>query len=92
MIMLREGGDLGFLGYYVKNPSVVIEACFTWDPALKVLGDTPLMSILIMGGKKKTIFEFFNGATVKMPTREDAEAYVLPLVRAFTDYRPERFR
>lgn len=89
LVFIREGGDLGFIGRYISDPSVIIEVCFDWDPRTKKLGETPLLSVIIARGKK-TLFEFFMGATVKMPSREDAQQFVLPLIQAFTGYRPQR--
>ncbi len=87
--MIREGGDKGFLGRYVSDPTVVIEACFSWHPDLKKFGNTPLVSVII-ARDKKCLFEWFNAATVKMPSREDAEAFVLPLINALSDYWPHK--
>ncbi len=91
LIQLGEGGDKGFIGRYCTDPSVVIEVCFSWDSSMKRLGETPLFSIIIMRGKK-TIFEFFNGATVKMPSRDEAAKFLLPLLHAFDGYWPKRIR
>lgn len=89
IILVREGGDGGFLGTYFSDKSVVVEAQFNWHPDLKTLMDTPIVSMDIWRGKQ-TLFGFFNGFTVKMPSPDDAAQFVLPVVRAFSDYRPVR--
>lgn len=87
IINLREGGELGILGSYCCDPSVVTEICFSWYPDLKKLMETPIISMIVWRGRK-TLFEFFNGCTAKMPPAEDAARFILPVVNALAHYQP----
>jgi hypothetical protein len=76
-------------GHFVREPGIVLEISFeSWDNLITI-PETPITYFgMWRPGPKSTVFEFQLGKICRIPTPDDYQGYVYPVIDRLKGYRP----